>query len=331
MTIPISDVLVCSRCRSPLLYVPGSPADCGECRTQYVERHGILDLLGVPSEPVTRELRGLASENGIDFDSVGAEGVKYLRVETIESTSELMDGSRNEPIQYYQQTASAYFEALARAEIDAHMVVAEVGAERTLWKLRVIEELCDLAFAVNIFFHVGGTPPPPTKAVKLLGDMNKLPFESSALDLLIYSATIHHSSEMASAFKEMARVLRPGGRAIVINEPVAGLAKALGGAIGHSRDEDIHEDAVTFRTWNRALDQSGLQADHFVPAWFLTQIRRRSRMPVGTRFRRLGSFVAPFARRSAVGDVVRATARVPGQALLGLPLNAVLWKPARAS
>ncbi len=48
MTIPISDVLVCSRYRSSLIYVPGSPAQCGESQTQFFERHGILDLLRSP-------------------------------------------------------------------------------------------------------------------------------------------------------------------------------------------------------------------------------------------------------------------------------------------
>ncbi len=158
------------------------------------------------------ELRGLARENGVDFETTGPDGVKFLRVEGAESTSELMDRSRGERIQYYQQTASAYFEALGRAEIDSHLCVAEIGAERTLWKLRVIEDLCDQAFGVNIFFHVPETAPPPTAAMRVLGDMNELPFVSNSLDLLIYSATLHHSVDIPNSLKEAARVLRSGGQ-----------------------------------------------------------------------------------------------------------------------
>lgn len=193
-------------------------------------------------------------------------------------------------------------------------------------KLRVIEDLCDSAFGVNIFFHITSAHSPATLAKRVLGDMNDLPFVSGSLDLLIFSATLHHSTEIETALGEASRVLRSGGRAIVINEPVAGMVKALGGAIGHDRDHDIHEDEVTLRTWRRAIRSSGMHADHFVPAWFLNQLKNRDRLPAGTRFGALGGFAAPLARRSILADLTRTIARVPGQALLGIPLNAVLWK-----
>lgn len=239
--------------------------------------------------------------------------------------SSLMDRSRGARIQYYQQTAAAYWEALSRARLDSHMRVAEVGAGRTLWNLRSIEDLWDEAVALNVFFHVGPERP-PTRARRILGDMNDLPFERASLHLLIYSATLHHSSDIGLALREAARVLRPGGRAIVVNEPVAGVAKGLGGPLGHDRDESIHEDDVAFGTWARAIRQSGLVADHFVPAWFLGQLRG-DQLPAGTRFGRMGRALAPCARRSTIADVMRATARIPAQAVLGMPLNAVLWRP----
>lgn len=205
------------------------------------------------------------------------------------------------------------------------MVVAEIGAERTLWKLRAIEDLWDAAFAINIFFHVGGQLP-PTRAMRVLGDMNDLPLDDAAVDLLIYSATIHHSSDIHLALREASRVLRSGGRAIVVNEPVAGAAKGLGGALGNDRDEQIHEDDVTFLQWSRAIRASGLKADHFVPAWFLGQTRDAASLPNGTRFERLAKWAGPIARRAALADLLRTSARVSGQAILGLPINAVLWK-----
>lgn len=307
-------------------HAPGRGASCESCGCSFPEQRGILDLLGDAPEPVTRELRGLAKENGIDFDVTGPDSVKFLQVDEVETVSSLMDASHGGRVQYYQQTASAYFEALGRAQIDAHLKVAEVGAERTLWKLRVIEDLCDEVFALNIFFHVGQNPPPDTKAVRVLGDMNDLPFMTSSLDLLIYSATLHHSSDLEVALEEAARVLQPGGRAIVVNEPIAGVAKRLGGSMTHERDESIHEDEVSFRAWRRAIRRSGLTPDHFVPAWFMGQLRNGTRLPAGTRFRRLGRELGPLTHGSALADVLRAAARVPAQAVLGLPLNAVLWK-----
>jgi ubiquinone/menaquinone biosynthesis C-methylase UbiE len=47
------------------------------------------------------------------------------------------------------------------------------------------------------------------------GDIARLPFETESLDLLIASEVIEHMQEPAQAIRELARVLRPGGRLIL--------------------------------------------------------------------------------------------------------------------
>ena len=320
------NILRCPTCRSSVAHTRGCGVTCDSCGRVFPERHGILDLLGDPPEAIRTELRGLAKEIGIDVAVAGYDSIKFFQVAEVASTAELMDASRGRRVQYYQQTTATYFEALARAQVDAHMRVAEIGSELSLWKLRVIEDLCDEAYALNIMFHVGANPATAATACRVLGDMNDLPFVTGSLDLLLYSATLHHSVDVEGALHEAHRVLRPGGRAIVVNEPIAGFAKRLGGPTGHNRDEEIHEDEVTFRAWRRAIRRSGLMADDFVPAWFVGQVRAGADLPPGTRFARLGAGLSPLMRRATAADLLRAVARVPAQAVLGLPLNAVLWK-----
>lgn len=320
-----ASVLRCTRCRQGRLAEDSNEAWCTECGARFPVRYGIIDLLGDPLGPVRTELQGLAAENGIDLSDADFDSVKFLRTAEIESTAELMDRSRRDPIRYYQQTSSAYFEALSRADLDSHLTVIEVGSERSLWKLRVIEDLCDEAIALNIFFHVADAPD-STGPRRVLADMNDLPVEDGSVDLVIFSATLHHSSDLAGALREAARVVRVGGRVIVVNEPVAGRLKRLGGRLGHDRHEAIHEDDVTYSEWMSAISASGLRADHFVPAWFLGQLAARRPLNEGTRFRQLGRALSPLLRQSGVRDVARACARRPAQRLLGLPLNAVLWR-----
>ena len=279
-----------------------------------------------PSRSVERELRGLAHENGVDLDREPLDTVKYLRVDAIESTSELMRTSRSHRVQYYQQTTSAYFEALGRAQLDAGLRVLEVGSERSHHYLRVIRDLCTEAYALNIFFHVTDANASADWPTRVLGDMNDLPFTDGYFDLVVCSATLHHSTSPEHALREVARVLRPAGRAIVVNEPVAGWLKRWGGTLVNDRDDDIREDPVSYATWRRAVRQAGLSADSFVPAWFVGQARRAADLPADTRFRSLARALAPVLQSSVVGDVLRDVGRVPGQALLGLPFNAVLWK-----
>ncbi|SDE20945.1 class I SAM-dependent methyltransferase [Auraticoccus monumenti] len=50
-------------------------------------------------------------------------------------------------------------------------------------------------------------------------DAERLPFPDDSFDLVVGHAVIHHLPDVASAFAEIARVLRPGGRVVICGEP----------------------------------------------------------------------------------------------------------------
>jgi SAM-dependent methyltransferase len=237
-----------------------------------------------------------------------------------------MAQSAGKPISYYQQTTSAYLEALSRAHIDAAMDVLEIGSDRTHHKLRIIKDLCASAYALDIFFHVPQDQESATFVHRLLADMCTLPFVNESLDLVIVSASLHHAPDLEQALREIYRVLRVGARAIVVNEPVEGTFKRFGSALRHTRNELIHEDPISWREWRSAVTLAGLRADQFLPAWFGQHVVETKRLPYGTRFRFLAKAIRPLLSRPTIADAARLVGRRPGQSLLGLPLNAVLWK-----
>jgi SAM-dependent methyltransferase len=49
------------------------------------------------------------------------------------------------------------------------------------------------------------------------GDMETLPLESSSVDVALLSQALHHAVDPATAAAEAARILRPGGRALVLD------------------------------------------------------------------------------------------------------------------
>jgi ArsR family transcriptional regulator len=49
------------------------------------------------------------------------------------------------------------------------------------------------------------------------GDMEKLPLDSASVDVALLSQALHHAIDPAHAVAEAARVLRPGGRALVLD------------------------------------------------------------------------------------------------------------------
>ena len=50
-----------------------------------------------------------------------------------------------------------------------------------------------------------------------LGDMEELPIEDAAVDLVFFSQSLHHALHPARAVDEAARILRPGGRIVILD------------------------------------------------------------------------------------------------------------------
>ena len=313
----------CPQCGSGLSQ-KGERVRCRGCEIVYGSNHGVVDLLVNPSADVRQELVGLASENNIDVTD-GFDKVKFMETAKIDSLADLMRRSQKDPTQYYQQTTSAYLEALSRAELQADLKVLEIGSERTYSKLAMIRQLCAEAYALNIFFHIGPDPQ-PTWPERVIADMKTLPFPDGYFDLVVSHATLHHSHDLSASLLEVSRVLARGGRAVVVNEPVEGAAKRWGYRATHTRDADIHEDPVSWGQWRSGIKASGLRPDFFLPAWFLDNLRNIDSLPKDTRVYPVARALSAVLASPSLRDAARLIGRAPGQQLLGLPLNGVLWK-----
>jgi ubiquinone/menaquinone biosynthesis C-methylase UbiE len=66
------------------------------------------------------------------------------------------------------------------------------------------------------------------RATAVTGDAADLPFADGAFDLIVSSLSLHHWDRPEEAGRELARVLRPGGRICIYDVPAAPFDEAVG-------------------------------------------------------------------------------------------------------
>ena len=108
-----------------------------------------------------------------------------------------------------------------------------------------------------------------------VGDVRDLPFRDASFDAIYSMGTIEHFSETERAIQEMARVLKPGGRAIVgvpnrydpFLRPLVATVLQAAGLYGYG-----YEKSYSRRALKRMLEKAGLEvvsetAILFIPGW----------------------------------------------------------------
>jgi ArsR family transcriptional regulator len=92
----------------------------------------------------------------------------------------------------------------------------------------------------------------------LQGDMESLPMDDEMLDAAVVALVLHHLPDPARALAEMARVLRPGGRILVI-DMLPHTREDLAGRMGHVWL------GFAETTIGSHLERAGFRATRFVP------------------------------------------------------------------
>jgi SAM-dependent methyltransferase len=93
-----------------------------------------------------------------------------------------------------------------------------------------------------------------------LGDAQALPFEDGSLDIAVTSYSLHHISDPAKVLKEMARVVKPGGRVGVLDIVVSEDPKIreLNHRIEYLRDHS-HARSLSRSDFDRIFSTAGLR------------------------------------------------------------------------
>jgi ubiquinone/menaquinone biosynthesis C-methylase UbiE len=102
---------------------------------------------------------------------------------------------------------------LIRKHLAAGQTVLDAGCGRYL---RFCKELSDTAAVVGIDLEPVLETDNQSAPFGVRGDVGRLPFLSNRFDMVISRSVIEHLEDPSQVFREFSRVLRPGGKVIVI-------------------------------------------------------------------------------------------------------------------
>lgn len=136
-------------------------------------------------------------------------------------------------------------EALARSAGEV------VGCDITPAMLEKARERCDLTGFTNTFF--------------MPGRAEALPFEHASFDVIVSRSAVHHFTDPTAAFREMARVVKSGGRVVTVDVQSAEAPEeaALHNALEILRDPS-HVRMLPRSELHRSIADAGLEIEEAI-------------------------------------------------------------------
>lgn len=96
----------------------------------------------------------------------------------------------------------------------------------------------------------------------VIGDGERLPFRPGVFDVVFCSATLHHASDLTLLLRNIAYVLKSGGRLCAIYEPCIAISDDEREVLALDAEKElmlgIHETRPNFNTYVEAVTQNGL-------------------------------------------------------------------------
>lgn len=325
------DIILCPYCKcKEIASLSQDKLSCKNCSTEFPVFKGMLNMMPKPNSETLRELKGMAVE--ANEEHLPVEQIIFRYREKLPSYEEKIQHIESEARNYYRSNEMNVTHVIERLTISPGQSILEIGSDTPFRFLNMFRERGCRCVAANIYFDYDNQDTVIDWPERVVGDMNLLPFRDETFDFVLMSATAHHSPDIETSAKEAARILKPGGTMLVLNEPTGGWIKNLPAlfdrrfARGKDRDELIHENEYTIFRFKNSFKDAGFQIlDSFFSTYYDHKLQTAA--VKGIRFAFLAGTVSRLWKIEGVRKFLMKTMLLPGQVVLGLEMNLILKKP----
>ncbi len=238
---------------------------CGRCGAGYKIEGGIIDFLNNANERVRRERKAMDEEEYITDEA----GNKYrITEETIDRFKDKFlalpegDGTyffkRGGSFQSITETSDRFYSALENLHLTGKEKILEIGASFSYASSKFAKLGCSaVALDISNYLKVSGLFVKNAYYDRVFSDMHNIPFRDETFDVVFGAAVLHHSNDLKSAFSEIHRILKTGGRLMLINEPSRGIFERIHPVFEEMEKKGFGDTSYTIPQWQKGAKRGG--------------------------------------------------------------------------
>jgi len=271
------DILMCPACNSSPLHmemiedrsfeIDRGAIFCRSCKVFYKIENGIVNFLNDPGERVRREI------NAMDEDEYVSDrcGNRYrINDETIQRFKDQFlslpegDGTglfkRGGSFQTIKEGSHRFYSSFRGLNLTGNERVLEVGACFSYASFEFARAGCKVvALDISNYLKVARLFAERSYFNRVFSDMHDMPFREDTFDIVFGSAVLHHTKDLKKAFSEIQRVLKPGGRLLLINESARGVFEKVHGVFEKMARKGFGDTSYTLTEWFKGARKGGFK------------------------------------------------------------------------
>jgi len=240
---------------------------CKNCSSSYEIENGIVHFLKDPSVSIIRERKAMDEEKYIKDE----KGVGYkITDETIDKFRQKFlslpegDGSylfkRGGSFQSIRDASERFYKTLEALSVTGREMVLEIGAGFSWASHKFAAKGCKVvASDISNYLKVSCVYLDDAYFERIFSDMHNLPFRDGTFDIVFGSAVLHHTKKLRYVFSEIHRILKQGGRFVLINESARGIFEKVHPDLAGLEKRGYQDTAYTIPQWQKAAKEGGFK------------------------------------------------------------------------